>query len=204
MNRKQIVIGVLFFVLMIVMVTPTWAQESETCPHPLVAYLAEQTGATCEEIVALNAEGVGYGQMMKAALIADTVGDGSVEWTELLATFQEGIGWGQISRAYILAERYSDLGLSADDLLALRAEEMGWGQIMQAQALGNADLGVAFDEAVAMMQAGMGWGEVRTELGLEAGPPPWAGPDHNNGIGNGHNNDDSNNNGQGNGHGKGH
>ncbi len=205
MKQKHVITGLIIFLLSIMIVSPALAQEeeSEECQHPVVAYLVESTEATCQEILDMHAQDIGYGQMMKAVIIADAA---EAEWTELLETHQEGdIGWGQISRAYMIAAQDDTLGLTAEDLLALREEDMGWGQIMHAQALASADLGASFEEAVAMMQAGMGWGEIRDELGLEAGPPPWAGPDHNNGIGNGNNGNNgqgignNGNNGQGNG-----
>jgi hypothetical protein len=133
MKRKRVILAVLLFIVGSVGIglTITGAQESEACQQPKVASLAEQTGASCQEILDLHEAGVGYGQ---------------------------------ITHAHYLA---------------------------------SADLGISFDEAIAMMQDGMGWGEIRSELGLEEGPPPWAGQGgkHGNGQGNGQGNGNKGTNG---------
>lgn len=196
MNGKRMIIAIMLILLSTVGVTLVLAQEDEACQQPNVKYLAERTGASCLEILDLHAAGVGYGQMMKAAIIAETLDDTS--WQDLLEIHQSGVGWGQINRAYNMAD---NLGLTGEELLALREADMGWGQIMHAQYLANADLGISFDEAVGMMQEGKGWGEIRDELGLEEGPPPWAnqGGKH----GNASENDDNIDNSQGPGNGRG-
>ncbi len=200
MHGKRIMIAVLLIILCIVSVTLVWAQEDEACEQPTVAYLAERTGDSCQEILDLHATGVGYGQMMKAAIIAETLDNTSTGWRDLLEMHQAGVGWGQINRAYNMAE---NLDLTGEDLLALREADMGWGQIMHAQYLADADLGISFDEAVEMMQDGKGWGEIRDELGLEKGPPPWANQGGKNGNNSGSANNNGNGLGQGNGHGNG-
>lgn len=131
MKRKRVILAVLLFIVGSVGIglTITGAQESEACQQPKVASLAEQTGASCQEILDLHEAGVGYGQ------------------------------------------------------------------ITQAHYLASADLGISFDEAIAMMQNGMGWGEIRSELGLEEGPPPWAGQGNGQGNSNGQGNENKGTNG---------
>ncbi|MCI0395901.1 MAG: hypothetical protein L0332_17635 [Chloroflexi bacterium] len=153
------------------------AQEEEgvDCQHPRVVYLVEKTGATCQELLDLQAAGVGFGQIVKAAVVAEGLPAYEGDWRALLAAHQSGAGWGAIARAYGLAGGYAELGISGEELLALKDSGLGWGQISRAQALATAELGVSFEQAVEMMQSGLEWEEIRTQLGLPQGPPPWAG-----------------------------
>jgi hypothetical protein len=156
-----------------------YAQEDDdealSCEHPRVVYLVEKTGATCEEILALHSSGVGFGQILKAAVIAEGLPGFEGDWQDLLAAHQEEVGWGEIARAYGLASRYEELGLTGEELLDLKQEDgLGWGEIAHAQALAAADLDLLFEDALAKITGGMGWGEIRDELGLPPGPPPWS------------------------------
>lgn len=149
------------------------AEAAPTCDHPRVAYLVERTGADCQQILDLHAGGVGFGQIMKAAVIADGI-DG--DWQELLAAHRAGTGWGQLGQAYGLQKRFARLDAPPEELLALKASGLGWGQIDKIYALAAADLGLSQERAEEMMRNGLGWEEIQAELGLEAGgPPPWAG-----------------------------
>ena len=71
---------VLLSLLLLLTVAVVQAQDEEpgnpdndvlTCDHPRVAYLADKTGAGCEAILTLHASGVGLGQIMKAAVVAE-------------------------------------------------------------------------------------------------------------------------------------
>jgi hypothetical protein len=178
MKRRTILI-VTLILTMTLLATVASAQEDEEvvdCKHPRVVYLVEKTRADCQEILDLHSSGVGFGQIVKAAVIAEGLEGFEGDWRDLLAAHQEEIGWGQIARAYGLADRYADLNLTGEELLALKTEnDLGWGQIRHAQAIAAADLGVSFDQAVSMMVEGMEWEDIRDELGLPEGPPPWAG-----------------------------
>lgn len=161
---------------------PAFAQEEveeevPTCETPKVLYLVEKTGADCAEILELHAAGIGFGQIMKAVIIANGLESEEMDWREILALREgEEAGWGQISHAFGLAERFSELGLTGPELLALKqTEDIGWGQIVHAQSIAAADLGLSFEEALEMIMSGMGWGEIRDALELPSGPPPWAG-----------------------------
>jgi hypothetical protein len=176
-------------------------EEGVTCDHPRVIYLAEKTGASCQEIVDLHNSGVGFGRIMKAAVLAERLPEGGPGWRELLQAHLDGMGWGQINQLYGMHGRFGDLGLSPEQLLALRESGLGWGQIVHAQALANAGIGLTFEQAVEMLQSGMGWGEIRDQLGLEKGPPPWAGQGKNKANGNNNGQGIGNGRGNGNGHG---
>lgn len=209
-HSRFLKIIVVFALFLVVVPSVASAQEGEiNCGHPQVFYLVGHSDASCQEIVDLVESGVGFGQIMKAIVVAEGMPEGSVDWRDLLQTHREGVGWGQISHAYGLNGRFNSLDLSPEVLLALREAGLGWGQIVHAQALAKADIGLSFDEAVAMLQQGMGWGEIRAELGLENGPPPWAGQGkaQNRGNGNGQGRPpwagQGNGQGQGNGNGNG-
>lgn len=200
--RSRVLVLVSLLLLLTVAVVQAQVEEPEntddnvlTCSHPRVAYLADKTGAGCEAILELRATGVGFGQIMKAAVVAEGI-DG--DWQELLAAHREGTGWGQLGHAYGLQKQFAGLGAPPEELLALRESGLGWGQIKKAYALANADLGVSVDDATEMMRNELEWEEIQSQLGLDVGgPPPWAGgPNKNqnrpgnrgNGLGNGGNN----------------
>jgi hypothetical protein len=200
MKHNSRLVKILFVIgLLLTGIPPAVSAQEEVinCEHPRVVYLVEKTGTSCQEIVDLVESGIGYGQIMKAVVISESMPEGSaVDWRELLEAHLAGAGWGQISKAYGLQGRFEILDLTPEAILELRESGLGWGQIVHAKSLASADIGLSFEEAVAMLQGGMGWGEIRTELGLESGPPPWAGQDkakNGQGIGN---------NGNGNGQGK--
>lgn len=160
---------------------PVEESETPTCETAQVVYLMDKTGAECQTILDLYAEGIGFGEMMKAAVIAAGLDDEETDWLDILAWHTEDdLGWGQISHAYGLAEYFSELGLTPAEILELRlTEEIGWGQIVQAQAIATLaaemELELTFDDVLEMILAGEGWGEIRETLELPPGPPPWAG-----------------------------
>lgn len=182
MKSKVIILLSLLLLLTVAVVQaqdeePAEAPEADaaapTCDHPRVVYLVDKTGADCQLILDLHAGGVGFGQIMKAAVVAEGI-DG--DWQELLAIHRAGTGWGQLGHAYGLQKRFARLDAPAEELLALKASGLGWGQIDKVYALAGADLGISEDRAAEMLRSGLGWEEIQAELGLEAGgPPPWAG-----------------------------
>jgi hypothetical protein len=101
--------------------------QDDGCTHPMAPVLSEWMGVSCDEIMALHDEEIGFGVMMKAYLLSDAFG---LDWRELLDRHmsEAGLGWGQIMKAHVLA---AALGANADELLAQRAEGMGWGQILK-------------------------------------------------------------------------
>jgi hypothetical protein len=146
--------------------------DPELACIPRAAWLAETMDVTCDELMALHAEGVGFGQIMMAWRLSQTLPDYEGSWEDLLAAHLAGEGWGQTMMAYRFAAAFD---ADPAEMLALKEAGMGWGQIGHAHALANADLGLSFDDAVTLLQSGLGWGEIRDQLGLPPGPPPWAG-----------------------------
>jgi len=92
----------------------------------------------------------------------------------------EGLGWGQFK----MAARLAADGGNAQTLLTYKQSGIGWGQIKKAQAIEAAGL-MGLDEALTLINSGAGWDEIQAELGLEPGPPPWAGPKDKENPGNG-------------------
>jgi hypothetical protein len=171
MSRKAKFLG-LSLVLLLVLAVPTviLAQEEVTC-NPAASRLAAVMEIDCEDLLELQAEGYGLGEIMKAWRLADDL-DGFDDWRELLEMKQdEELGWGQFKMATRLAGEDGD----AQALLELKQSGIGWGIIKKAQAIAAAGL-MSFEEAIAAFESGADWDEIRAELGLEEGPPPWAGP----------------------------
>lgn len=201
------IVSIVALLLLVIPAVASAQEEEITCEHPRVVYLVEKSDASCQEIIDLVDSGVGFGQIMKAIVVAESMPEGSgTDWRDLLQAHLDGQGWGQLSHAYGLKGRFNTLDLSPEELLELRESGLGWGQIVHAQALASADIGVSFEEAVTMLQNGLGWGEIRAELGLENGPPPWAGQGKDkasNGQGNNPNQGNGKNQGIGHGQGQG-
>ncbi|MDX1616318.1 MAG: hypothetical protein R3300_18540 [Candidatus Promineifilaceae bacterium] len=168
-----------------------------TC-NPLLAVLSERLGfEDCEdELLPLLDEGYGMGELIKAMLLAEHIyGEEPTmeELIEVLAMRQKdgddeddenARGWGEIAHATALSDAL-DGEFSPAEILDMRDDmDLGWGELRKAQALSamtldNDDAGddLTFEEALAMFaDEELGWGEIRDALGLEPGPPPWAGP----------------------------
>ena len=147
------------------------AQDDEATCNPAAARLAEVMDIKCQELLDLQAEGYGLGEIMKAWYLAEDL-EGLGDWRELLEKKQaEGLGWGQMKMASRLAGKDGN----AQALLDLKQSGIGWGQMKKAKVVEASGL-MGFDEALALFQSGAGWDEIRAQLGLEEGPPPWAGP----------------------------
>jgi hypothetical protein len=156
---------------MLAIPTAILAQDDEAACNPAASRLAQVMAIECQELLDLQAQGFGLGEIMKAWYLAEDL-EGLGEWRDLLEKKQdEGLGWGQMKMASRLAGEEGD----AQALLDLKQSGIGWGQIKKAQAVETSGL-MGFDEALALFQSGAGWDEIRAELGLEEGPPPWAGP----------------------------
>ena len=80
------------------------------CDHPRVVYLMEKTDATCAEVQELHSDGVGFGRILKAAIVAEGLEGFEGDWRELLEAHRDEVGWGSMARAYGLASRYSVIG----------------------------------------------------------------------------------------------
>ena len=158
--------------LLVILAIPAviMAQEEPVC-NPAAERLAAAMEVDCQELLDLQAQGYGLGEIMKAWYLAEDLA-GFGDWQAMLEMKQnEGLGWGQFKMAARLAGEDGD----PQALLDLKQEGIGWGQIKKAQAVADSGL-MGFDEALALFQSGAGWDEIRAELGLEEGPPPWAGP----------------------------
>ena len=152
------------------------AEDEDPAPDciPFARMLAVLMDVDCEVLMGLHADGIGFGQIMKAWRVSQMVSEDGLDWEDLLQRHvQEDLGWGEVMMAYRLAASFD---VDPEDLLALKVEDgLGWGQIKQAFALADADLDITVDEALALFAQGLEWGEIRQELGLPPGPPPWAG-----------------------------
>ncbi|MGD2078922.1 MAG: hypothetical protein PVH18_11100 [Chloroflexota bacterium] len=159
--------------LLLILAIPTviMAQDDAIC-NPATSRLAEvMVDVDCEDLLDLQAEGYGLGEIMKAWYLAEDL-EGFGDWRTLLERKQaEDLGWGQFKMAARLAGEDGD----PEALLELKQAGTGWGLIKKAQAVDASGM-MSFDEALAMFQSGAEWDEIRAELGLEPGPPPWAGP----------------------------
>lgn len=171
MDRKVKFIG-LALILLLALAAPAviLAQEEAAC-NPAATRLAEVMDLECQELLDLQGEGYGLGEIMKAWRLAEDL-EGFGDWRELLEMKQaEGLGWGQFK----MAARLAGEGTDPHDLLLLKQSGVGWGLIKKAQAVDASGL-MSFDEALALFRSGADWDEIRGQLGLEQGPPPWAGP----------------------------
>jgi hypothetical protein len=175
LKQKSIPVYAFLIVLLLAVTAPLAAQDEAPACSPPASRLAQMMNVACEELMAWHEQGFGYGQIMAAWRLSQGSAGQTVSWQDLLAAHQEGQGWGQVMVAHRLAAALDDPNLTADDLLALKQSGLGWGQIRQAHAVSTADLGLSFNDVITMMQNGMGWGEIRQQMGLPAGPPPWAG-----------------------------
>lgn len=170
-DKKFKFIGLaLLLLLALALPTVLLAQEEATC-NPAATRLAKVMNMTCQELLDLQAEGYGLGEIMKAWYLAEDL-EGFGDYRALLEMKRaEGLGWGQFK----MAARLAGEGGDPQALLALKQSGTGWGLIKKAQAVEAAGL-MSFDDALALFESGAGWDEIRAQLGLEAGPPPWAGP----------------------------
>jgi hypothetical protein len=164
-HKKLRIVGLALLLLLAVSVpTVILAQEEDAVCNPAAARLAKAMDRKCQDLLGLQAQGYGLGEIMKAwYLAADLEGFGDFEaLLELKQT--EGLGWGQLKMAARLAGTDGD----PQALLTLKQSGVGWGLIKKALAVEAAGL-MTFDDALAMLQSGGGWDE-------SMGPPPWAGP----------------------------
>lgn len=169
--RAKVISILILLGLLLAVPTVILAQDEEPACNPAAARLAEVMDIACQELLDLQAEGYGLGEIMKAWYLAEDL-EGLGDWMELLEKKQsEQLGWGQMKMAVRLAGESGN----AQQLLDLKQSGIGWGQIKKAQALDEAGL-VGFDEALALFESGAEWDEIRAQLGLGEGPPPWAGP----------------------------
>jgi len=120
----------------------------------------------CSVLMDLQAEGIGFGVIMKAYFMGEMFG---VDWRTMVTKHaEEEIGWGQIVKAYTLADA---LGAPPEELLA-RAQEEGWGPIIQEYRADNGKGKPPWAGKGKPPWAGKGkppWAKGR-------GKPPWAGP----------------------------
>ena len=172
------ILGLLFLLLLLpvlVFAQDDGEEDSPVC-NPVMMRLAQEMSlaqemdVTCESLAALQTEGVGLGQIMKAwHLSGDLEGFGD-DWKELLIRKQEeGIGWGQFKMAQRLAGAEGEPG----PLLDLKQKGFGWGHIKKAIALAAAGF-IDFDDAIGMAEGDLDWDAIREANDLPPGPPPWA------------------------------
>ena len=171
-SRRVCVAATLIGLLLLALAAPAAAQEPGDAPPtwcaPPAARLAGALGVRCERLLALHAEGVGWGEMMVAWRLAEG-NPGS--WRALLDAHRAGQGWGEVMMARRLG---AALGIPPNAALRLKHAGLGWGQIRRAQALA-ARLGIPLGEAADLLRSGADWDRLREDRGLPPGPPPWAG-----------------------------
>ncbi len=76
--------------------------EDATCSDeidclPAIMVLSEAFGADYEDLIALNEDGLGYSEISRAYLVAETAG---LTVDEIIALREAGLGWGKIIRDY--------------------------------------------------------------------------------------------------------
>lgn len=79
-------------------VTPEVTEEPATCgnpAHPVAARIAEEFGVSSAEVMAMHCQGNGFGNIVRAFLLAET-GGGAAQ--DFLDRHHSGEGWGQIMR----------------------------------------------------------------------------------------------------------
>ena len=170
-TNPKVVGLILLLALLMVLPAVSLAQEEEVSCNQAAIRLTKLMEIKCQDLLDLQAKGYGLGEIMKAWYLAQDL-EGFGEWQDLLERKQtENLGWGQLKMASRLAGEDGD----AEALLELKQSGVGWGHIKKAQAMEASGL-MSFDEALAAFEADAGWDEIRDQLGLEEGPPPWAGP----------------------------
>lgn len=177
--KSMIRVGLLMALLLAgLLLVPAASAEDPPACHGRVERLAEEMGVDCQVLLDLHAEEVGYGQIMQAWQLSQGLPDFEGTWDGLLEAHQEGQGWGQLVHAHSLAQALGDETVDAERLLELKEGGLGWGELGHAYALAGAE-GLSFEEAAALLQQYEDWDDLRQYLGLEEGPPPWAGgPSH--------------------------
>ena len=125
----------------------TLSQEPPPC-NPRATFLSKWMGVECSVLMDYQADGVGFGVIMKAYFLSQI--PGFPNWESLLGLHQQDVGWGQIMKAYFLA---SVLEVDAEELLEMHKGGIGWGEILKEQGLGPGKPPWA-----------------------HGGKPPWAGP----------------------------
>ena len=173
--HKRLLLLISLITLLLLLPALTLAQEDDgekTLTHcdPVASRLAETMVVTCEQLLDLLADGYGLGQVMQAVYLVEGTGNLADVEALLQQKQEQDIGWGQLKMAQRLAGEDGD----AEEMLRLKQEEgLGWGQIKKIQAL--MDAGADYDEAIMWMKEGLGWAEIQVLLGVDGGPPPWAG-----------------------------
>jgi hypothetical protein len=177
MAKRTVLLAAVMIVLLALPAAALAQDEPDPRCHPLAGWLASQIGEDwdCEALMALHAEGNGYGNLAKAWYLSHFTTSDHGDWTELIGEPHEENGWGELARAVRLAVELTAQGEEVDpgDLLALRhgqEEDIGWGQLRHAAALA-ADRGLSFEQALAQLASDEGWSAVYDEQGA----PPWAG-----------------------------
>ena len=170
-SRRKAIGIILLLSVVLVIPAASVAQDREPACNPATSRLAEVMDIDCQELLDLRAEGYGLGEIMKAWYLSQDL-EGLGDWQDLLEQKKgEGLGWGQFKMAYRIAGKDGD----PLALLELKQSGVGWGQIKKARAMEQAEV-MSFNEALDVFQTGASWDEIRDQLGLEEGPPPWAGP----------------------------
>jgi hypothetical protein len=156
MRKKTLAVGMLIVGLaialspLVAMAGPQPSPQADSECNPKALILAQWMGedVDCEDLMELQAAGVGFGVIMKAYSLSQVF---DLDWEDLVERHvsEEGLGWGKLMKAYFLAQA---LDLDAEDLLELREDGLGWGQILKLHRSGKGKPPWA-----------------------RGGPPPWAG-----------------------------
>lgn len=127
----MLVVGLAMILLPLVVMADPGRSPSQDKPecNPRSRILAKWMDLECQDLMDYQADGVGFGVMMKAYLLSQVFAD--LEWQALVESHisEEGLGWGQVMKAYFLASVLGPPDVDAEDLLELRREGVGWGEI---------------------------------------------------------------------------
>lgn len=128
--------------------------EDSYCNSRKALALMEQLAFDC---AALEAQGVGLGEIDKAWRLSQSLPGFEGDWEELLQLKQEGVGWGEIRKAQALDEA----GIRTfDEALDGFLNGIGWGEIKAEEGLEGPP-----------PWAGNGRDKDKPGRG---GPPPWS------------------------------
>jgi hypothetical protein len=77
---------------------PEGDEPPEGWQHPVALKLSMIFDLTYEEVLALQEDGIGFGQIKKAYLLADLYPDSGMAGADFLEAKLSGLGWGQIAQ----------------------------------------------------------------------------------------------------------
>ena len=182
MMKRSIYLSLLLALVLSLFALPAFASEHEeeeteelTCDSPMVAYILSKTDAECAEILALHESGVGFGEMMKAIIIAEGLEEEEGEPCDPEGEEGEAAAADEGEPGEEEGEPCEE-PITWETLLELHQDGIGWGPI--SHAFGLADY---FEELAAENELdglailalhtedGLGWGQIVKVMSIAAG-----------------------------------